>query len=111
MPLIYALIITIVVEGLAMFVLTRSMKWVRFNLYCNMVTNPLLNLGLYALIYFGRRNWYDAATVIGEVLVLVSEAVLYRLMTSEKYSRCFIRSFITNALSLALGSIFFGIIY
>ena len=128
----YALIITIVLEGALMLLLTRSLKWAQYNLYCNLVTNPILNLCLMFIPYFAaRKSGFDAAGIgplsleapavmtlsynitfiAGEIIVLITEGLLYRLLTKEKYIKCFALSLFTNAFSMAAGLLFihFGI--
>lgn len=106
MRLLYALILTIFIEAAAMFVLTRSAVWVFYNLLCNLVTNPILNLLLAVLMLFtDSAAIYYAALALGEGAVLAAEAKIYRLLSDESYPLCFRRSLITNLLSFLLGSI------
>lgn len=110
MRLIFALILTIITEGLVMLALTRSRQWVFCNLLCNCVTNPALNITLNIVVYplFGTLRSYYIAAVIGELLVFAGEALLYRAMTGEKVKKCIVRSGITNLVSLALGLFLFS---
>lgn len=103
MELLYVLILTIIIEGIVMLIMTRSKKWVYYNLLCNMLTNPLLNLSLFAMSLTLGKNAYYITLVIGEIIVLFGEAWLYNLMTSEKFKVCFIRSLVTNCCSLLIG--------
>lgn len=97
-----ALILTVVIEAAVMFAMTRSKEWVKFNLYCNLITNPLINLGL---MYVTRHaeGLYYIALLIGELLVLISEWILYKLMSDTNLTKCFVRSFVTNAVSCVIG--------
>lgn len=97
-----ALILTVVIEAAVMFAMTRSKEWVKFNLYCNLITNPLLNLGL---MYVTRHaeGLYFFALLTGELLVLISEWILYKLMSDANSAKCFVRSLVTNAVSCAIG--------
>lgn len=104
MSLLYALFLTIVIEGLVMLALTGSKKWVYYNLLVNLVTNPLLNIALGILwLFSSNRVLYRVAVAIGEVAIFVGEAVLYRAMTGELRKKCYIRSIVTNGLSFLLG--------
>lgn len=127
-----ALALTVVIEGLVMLVMTRSLQWVRYNLYCNIVTNPLLQVIVRIILLFYRLDYgyiykpgsktglaaavglvfgtyfkgdlgYTAIVLVGELIVLFAEALLYRAMTGEKFGRCFVRSLVTNALSFIAG--------
>ena len=125
--ILYALIITIVLEGALMLLLTRSFKWARYNLYCNLVTNPILNLCLMFIPYFAAKKIgfdatgigplspeapavmtlsYNITFITGEIIVLITEGLLYRLLTKERYSRCFALSLFTNVFSMAAGLLF-----
>ncbi len=103
---IYALLLTIVVEGIVMLALTRKWRWAYYNFLCNIVTNPLLNLAV-MLIFRITQNYgvYYVCVAVGEVLVLVTEAELYHAMTDEKRGRCYLRSLVTNACSFGLGQL------
>lgn len=104
MTILYALVLTIVVEDLIMLVLTRSKKWAYYNLLCNLVTNPLINIvaGMVWLVYMD--SWqYTVTVAVGELVVFAVEALLYRAMTGEPNKKCFVRSFVTNGLSFLVG--------
>lgn len=108
MQLLYALLLTIFIEAIAMFALTRSSSWVFYNLLCNLVTNPSLNVALLLLLWFSASSTvYFIAVTIGEILVLTAETVLYKLLTSSGYRTCFIRSLITNLCSFLFGLFLF----
>lgn len=107
--ILIALIITIAVEGVAMLALTRKWKWVYYNFLCNFVTNPTLNFSLMLVSYLTGESLkaYTVALVLGETLVFVGEAHLYRALTGETRLKCYMRSIITNALSLIIGLLIF----
>lgn len=108
MELLYALVLTILIEGAVMFMLTKSKKWMYYNFLCNMLTNPMLNYVLLLIaLYTANRELYNAVIAIGEILVLFGEAYLYKLMTKENYKHCFFRSLITNGASFVIGLLFF----
>ncbi len=104
--IIKALLLTIVIEGTVMLALTRSVKWLLYNILVNALTNPLLNLALmYVSVFSGKTGLYVICLLIGEIIVIVGEACLYRLLTQDTARRCFIRSLITNLVSVLLGII------
>lgn len=104
MQLLYALLLTIFIEAIAMFALTRSSSWVFYNLLCNLVTNPTLNVILFLLlIFYVPTTIYYAGVIIGEILVLFAETLLYKLLTTSGYRTCFLRSLITNLCSFLFG--------
>lgn len=99
-----ALLTTVVIEGAVMLALTRNWNWVRQNLYCNLVTNPLLNLTL-VLLRPAQFRWLLIAVL--ELAVLFGEAGLYRAMSGTRFRRCLLYSFVTNAASFAAGFLIF----
>lgn len=104
MQLFYALLVTLVIEAPVMFALSRSENWVFCNILCNLVTNPILNITLLLVLkYTGKSTIYTLCVVIGELLVLFSEMLLYRAMTGEGWGKCFTRSLITNGMSFGIG--------
>lgn len=104
MNIIYALLFTVVIEGIVMLLLTRSGRWVYCSILCNLVTNPVINL---VLMLIRRSSGSDAlyltATAVGEVLVLIAEAHLYRFMTGAARRRCYLLSAVTNLVSFTAG--------
>jgi len=112
MQLIIALVLTIIIEAAVMYLLTQSWEWCRFNLYCNLVTNPLLNFALLGTgyVFKGMEDSvlrallsYYVPLVIGEAVVFYSEGWLYSLMTDCPKKKCYRLSVITNAVSAAIG--------
>ena len=101
--LLKALGLTILIEGIVIFAVTRDSQKVKHNLYCNLMTNPLLNLvAILVTIILGVKAYY-IWIVIGEILVLLSEWQLYLLFGEKSSKKAFFYSFITNAVSLGTG--------
>ncbi len=118
--MLIALVTTVFIEGLVMFFLTRSKEWVKYNLYCNLVTNPLLNLALVGINYIfgGIENpvtkvvvTYYIPVIILEAIVFFVEGLLYSLMADAEKKQCFRLSVITNAISATIGIIYSFIYY
>jgi len=110
-----ALLVTILAEALTMYFLTKSKEWVSYNFYCNIVTNPLLNLALYGTHILFRNLTspllvalfgYYIPLIILEAVVFWSEGYLYTLMTDTDTKKCFRLSIISNSVSAALGIIY-----
>jgi len=103
--LIFALIATILIEGVVVLLLKRSLKWLYFSALCNMLTNPLLNLALLAILLLtkGAPAVYYVCVGIGECIVVASEYALYRAMTGEKPKTCLTVSLAANAVSFLSG--------
>ena len=105
--LIFALAATILIEGCVVLAAKRSFKWLYYSVLCNMLTNPLLNLALLAVLIFSRANpaVYYICVGAGECVVVAAEYALYRAMSREKWSTCLLVSFVANLLSFLSGFI------
>ena len=121
MELLLALIYTCIIEAAVTFVIIMIRRAVRmrvagenrpkndlimiyYNLLCNMLTNPLLNLSLYGASRLGAGHGVIMIMIaIGEICVVFSECGLYRLMSQESRGFCFMLSLITNAVSYLTG--------
>ena len=104
--IIKALLLTVAIEGIIMLALTRSVKWLLYNILVNALTNPLLNLALlYVSVLSGKTGPYVLCLLIGEVIVIAVEACLYRAFTEDTAGNCIGRSLITNLVSVLIGAI------
>ena len=103
--LLEALVLTIIIEGIAAYIMTRDTVKLRHNICCNLITNPLLNLIAILLVMVSGRTAYYIWLVIGEILVLISEWRLYILFGEKSGKKAFMLSLVTNALSLSAGII------
>lgn len=105
--LLYALLLTIIAEGLVLLLVTRKKSWVLQSVYCNLVTNPSLNL----LLLFVRPHIGSAAETaliaVLELAVVISEALLYRAMAGERLRKCLLLSLAANAASYLSGRFLF----
>lgn len=113
--MLIALILTIVSEGIVTYILTKSKTWLKLNLYCNLLTNPLLNLILALTGFLGKyiestqyRMFisYYLPLVILEIIVFGVEGHLYWLMGADSKRTCYRVSFITNCFSIAVGVVY-----
>lgn len=105
LSLILALTLTIIIEGIVMLILTRSLEWVKFNLYVNLVTNPVLNISFWLIFYFFGVAYRLPVYIVGEILVIVVESLFYILMSHENLKICLLRAAATNAVSVLLGAL------
>ena len=102
--LLKALVLTVIIEGIAVMITAKSRKVLLHSVYCNLMTNPLLNLiGL--LISFYSHGAFIAWIVIGEAAVVISEAALYRLFGDMDKKRSYMISFTANLCSFTAGLI------
>ena len=112
--MILALVLTIIIEWVVMWLLTHSVAMCKYNLYCNMVTNPILNLILSGVMYFlsekmmlGASECYFIPLIILEPAVVFSEMAIYRLITGKRKKECFKLSLLTNLVSALAGILWF----
>lgn len=101
------LILTILTEGLVMYMLTHSGVWCKYNLYCNMVTNPLINLAVrvtYRLFQNPIPSFW-LPLIAGEVAVVYAEMRIYEEITLNSRGICFKYSLVTNSVSALIGLI------
>lgn len=113
--MISALIITIVTEIIITYILTKSKEWAKYNLFCNMLTNPLLNMSLLGFSILGRNIetmankmilTYYLPLLVLEILVIWAEGYLYGLMSEYPAKMCYRVSVITNGVSIVAGLLF-----
>lgn len=103
-----ALVLTVVIEGTITLCITRKARYLLFNLWCNALTNPLLNLMLFGIRCLTDTAWiYWCCVLLGEIAVLFAEFAVYRLADTKKQNTgwYFRLSLVTNAVSFSLGEI------
>ena len=98
-----ALVLTVLIEGTAVLLLTRKLRFLMFSLWCNLLTNPALNLSGFVLEAAGVPFW--CWVIPGEALVFAAEAWMYRLFDRRQTSvrRCIFFSCAANGLSFGIG--------
>lgn len=80
-PYVFALILTLIIEGILCWLLLHDKAWLKFVCLVNLFTNPLVN-ALYAILYWvlAKRGLSGTASLflVGlEILVWISEAWLF----------------------------------
>lgn len=116
-PYAFALILTLIIEGLLCFLIKRNLPWLKFSCLVNLLTNPLVNF-VYTIIYYalekqGLVNMAPGILVLLEIMVWLSEAWLfYRFaLTPDKEQskpvssiyKALLFSFVLNAASYGTG--------
>ena len=99
------LLLTWIIEGIVVIIFTRKPKFVLYSIWCNIITNPLLNfIGILLYDNFGIIIYWCWAFV-GEILVLFSEMWLYGYFDSHSLSKkyYFFLSLTANGISVLLG--------
>ena len=102
----FALVLTVLTEAVVTLIVTRKRRYVLFNYWCNVLTNPALNLILFGV----RRITGDAAdwaVAILEIAVLFAECALYNRFDGHRRSIrwYFLLSLLTNAVSFGTGEL------
>ncbi|MCL2322142.1 MAG: hypothetical protein FWC47_08570 [Oscillospiraceae bacterium] len=100
--LFYYLLITILVEGIAIFIIFRHLKYIYYSLLCNILTNPALNLLLLYSNRFGPEAYY-LTFLFGEIAVVFIEAYVYNYICRFGFKKSIILSFVLNVLSCGVG--------
>ena len=101
------LLLTWIIEGIVVIIFTRKPKFVLYSVWCNIITNPLLNfIGIILYNSFGIYIYWCWA-VIGEIALLFSEMWLYGFFDNHALSKkyYFLLSLTANGISVLLGFI------
>jgi hypothetical protein len=97
------LLLTSLIEGIIIYLLYRKKDFVYYSLLCNMLTNPAMNLLLFfATKVFGYGYYYLNLTVL-EIIVVLVEAFIYRLLGNLKTSKSLMLSALLNLTSFIFG--------
>lgn len=101
------LLLTIAIEaGIAYICGIKQRKEQRMLLLCNLLTNPLLNLALYAKQYFSGMSFPFYVLLLFELLIVFAEGFLLHSLCGAK-NRLFLPvSFLCNAASFGVGLLF-----
>ncbi len=106
-----ALLLTIVIEGITVFIFRKDKKYVGYSVLVNLITNPAVNLIIFRVnndLWLWRR-WFFSGDVTApyvfvlEAAVVVIEAVCYRAMTGESMGESMKLSFVLNITSYTIG--------
>ena len=96
---------TITVEGIIILLKYRRRDYVYYSLLCNVITNPMLNLLLYLLLWQLGSEIYLPALVILEIIVVVVEANIYKVICNFSRKEAYKLSIILNLSSYLIGLI------
>lgn len=99
--IVKALMLTILIEGVAIYIIKRKLIFVIYSIIINIITN--LSLNLIVNQFVDSKLWmYVLVVTVLEVLVLFVEASLYN-MKIKKFPKALLLSLILNLLSLSFG--------
>lgn len=105
LPMIWALLITVVSEIIFVCIVTKDKTAAIISLLGNMVTNPIVNMVLSALlIWTSKWSWlYIVVLVLLETAAFFSETIFYKAGTDFGLKKCLLISLGANALSFGTG--------
>ncbi|MBQ7703211.1 MAG: hypothetical protein IJT40_02430 [Firmicutes bacterium] len=106
-----ALLLTILIEGVAIYLIKKDKRYVGYSVLVNLITNPAVNLVIFRVNhdFWLWRRWFFRGEmtapyiIVMEIIVVVIEAVCYRAMTGESMTKSLKLSFILNLISYVLG--------
>lgn len=95
-------ILTLFIEGLIIFLLYGKKNLVYYSILCNMLTNPALNLLLlFVTNTLGFGYWISL--IILEIIVVLIEAFIYKLLGNMKATKALFISALLNLISFGTG--------
>ena len=97
------LLLTIVIEGVAIFLLYHRKDYLYYSCLCNLLTNPALNAILAVAVAIYGEVVYYPALICTEVAVLFIEAYVYRYLGDFKLASSIMLSAFLNSLSFGIG--------
>ncbi len=102
--LLWALGLTLVIEGIVISGFDPLRRWLIASVICNIATNPLINLILYPL--YGHRC-YAFVFLLLEITAVITEGLIYKGIIKCKIRKCIVASLIANSVSCIGGIIIF----
>ena len=103
--LLSALVLTLVLEGVFIFAVTRSRDWLAVSAAGNLITNPLLNV-LNALLGGAVPQLF-----LLEAGAVIVEALLYYFVLKPSGVKAFGLSLCANLISFLLGSALLAVLW
>jgi len=101
--LVCCLALSVLVEGSLMALLFRSRRFVYYSFLCNLLTNPALNLLLALTVTLLGAAWYWPALALLEIIVVLVEAFVYRLLCGFAFVKALGVSALLNLASFLAG--------
>jgi len=104
---VLCLVLTILVEGMVIFIKYGLKDYIYYSLLCNVLTNPMLNLLLYLLVRGFGSEVYIEALIILEIVVVIVEAYVYKILCNFSKKEVLKLSLLLNFSSYLSGIIIF----
>lgn len=99
---------TLLVEGVIVALWFRRRDYVYYSVLCNLLTNPALNLLLLGIVWLVGDWYYPAVLIALEILAILVEAWVMRLLCGFRPAKALLVSGIVNAGSLLTGMLIHG---
>lgn len=99
------LLITVLIEGLLIFIFTKKKKFFYYSFLCNILTNPAMNLLLIISVKTLGCEFYYFSLFLLELCVVTIEAIVYQLLCKWNTARAIIISTALNFISCLCGII------
>ena len=97
------LILTVIIEGIVVFIVHKNSDYVYYSFLGNLLTNPALNYLLVVIVNLCGFAVYWPTIIILEILVVFIEAELYIKMTDLAKSAAFKLALLANFCSFFCG--------
>ena len=101
LEILKALVLTILIEGIVVFIIKRKFNFVLYSIIINVITNLSLNLIVNNFVN-SKLYIYIIVVSILEIIVLFVEALMYNIKI-KKFSNALLLSLILNMISLGFG--------
>lgn len=108
--MLFALALTVVIECIVIYFIMKSVQWIKYSIYCNFITNPLLNFIITMAIVEIYSRTFDKNMITLWMCIMVMEAgvfgiegLLYYLMSDSDMRTCFKCSIVANVVSVLCG--------
>lgn len=106
---ILCLVLTIIIEGIVIFIKYSRWDYVYYSFLCNILTNPMLNLLLYLLVWGLGLEIYLPALIVLEIIVVIVEAYIYKILCKFSKKEALKLSILLNISSYLIGVVIFMI--
>lgn len=102
------LLLTILIEGSLTAIIFRRRDYVYYSFLCNILTNPALNLILLIFAWIGGLKYYYVALSFLEIIAVIVEAGIWRLLCRFTIRKAFFFSLFLNLASFSAGLLLYN---
>ena len=102
---LFYLLVTIIIEGTAIFAVFRRKIYVYYSVLCNVLTNPAMNLVLLIAVNTFGYSVYFPVLAVSEIAVIFTESFVYNYLCRFGVLKSVALSLALNSLSCLAGII------